>query len=62
MRSWTDNTGNYRVNARMVSIGETTVRLLKDTGKYTTVPLTRLSADDLEFVRTHAGTSLAGKF
>ena len=62
MRAWSDNTGKYRVNARLVSIGDSSVRLLKDTGKYTTVPLSRLSADDLNFVRTHAEVSLAGKF
>jgi hypothetical protein len=50
MRLWTDNTGKYQVTARLVSFTATHVRLLKDTGKYTTVPMTRLSQPDLEFV------------
>ncbi len=60
LRVWTDDTGNYRVNARLVSVGETTVRLLKDTGKYTTVPMGRLSRIDLDFVLRHNVTSVAG--
>jgi hypothetical protein len=59
-RVWTDNTGNYQVNARLVSVGETSVRLLKDTGKYTTVPMGRLSRIDLDFVVRHNVTAVAG--
>ena len=62
LRVWTDNTGKYKINARLVTIGESSVRLLKDTGKYTTVSLDRLSEDDLEFVRRQNTTSFAGKF
>jgi hypothetical protein len=62
MRTWTDNTGKYRINARLVIVGEGSVRLLKDTGKYTTVPFNRLSSDDLNFVRRQSATSVAGKF
>jgi hypothetical protein len=50
MRLWTDNTGKFSVSAQLVSFTATHVRLLKDTGKYTTVPMTRLSQSDLEFV------------
>jgi hypothetical protein len=62
MRVWTDSTGKYRINARLVSVSATSVRLLKDTGKYTTVPKTRLSAGDLAFVRGLSAASVAGKF
>jgi hypothetical protein len=52
MRVWIDNTGKYRVTARLISIGKSSVRLLKDTGKYTTVPFSRLSTTDLALVRS----------
>jgi len=62
MRVWVDNTGSYKVNARLVTVGDNTVRLLKDTGKYTTVRFDRLSADDLNFVRQQTTNTVAGKF
>jgi hypothetical protein len=43
----------------LVSFTATHVRLLKDTGKYTTVPMTRLSQPDLEFV-AHARANWTG--
>jgi len=49
-RLWTDNTGSFQTTGKLVSITETHVRLLKDTGKYTTVPKDRLSGEDLEYV------------
>ena len=49
-REWTDNTGTYRVQARVAVIFEDRVRLLKDTGKVTTVPLSRLSSRDRAYV------------
>ena len=52
MRVWIDNTGKYRVNAQLVSVGNSSVRLLKDNGKYTTVSFGRLSLADLAFVRS----------
>ena len=42
-------------------VSPTHVRLLKDTGKYTTVPLSRLSLADLAFVQQHHSTVIAGK-
>ncbi len=60
MRDWTDNTGKYHVRAKLVRIGQGHVRLLKETGKYTTVPFNRLSAGDLAFVRRHAATFVVG--
>ena len=49
-RKWIDNTGNYRVNARLVVVLNGKVRLFKENGRYTTVPFERLSEADLEFV------------
>ena len=52
MRFWTDITGKYRVRGQMMKIlvAEQKVRILKDTGKYTTVPFARLSEADRTFV------------
>lgn len=49
-REWIDNTGTYRVQARVAVIFEDRVRLLKDTGKITTVPITRLSSRDRAYI------------
>jgi hypothetical protein len=62
MRTWTDNTGNYQIRGRLVVIGKTHVRILKETGKYTTVPFTRLSQADLAFVREHADGAIVASF
>ena len=50
MRAWVDNTGNFKVQGRVIAILDGKVRLLKDTGKTTTVPLDRLSDADREYV------------
>jgi hypothetical protein len=50
MRVWTDNTGKYQTAGRLVVIAKTHVRLLKSNGRYSTVPLTRLSGSDLDYV------------
>jgi hypothetical protein len=54
MRVWVDNTGSYSVNARLVRFVDNHVQLLKANGRTTTVPLNRLSADDLRFVNRQA--------
>jgi len=61
MRWWSDNTGKFRVRAKLVSVGDKTVRLLKESGRYTTVPVNRLSGEDLAFVRQQAPSLVAGK-
>lgn len=53
-RLWTDNTGDYHVQARVFEILDGQVRLLKQNGKYCTVPLDRLSAGDREYVESLA--------
>jgi hypothetical protein len=62
LRLWTDNTGKFQVRARLVVIGKTHVRLLKDTGKFTTVPYSRLSQTDLAYVRTQTDASKVAGF
>jgi SLA1 Homology Domain 1 (SHD1) protein len=54
MRLWTDNTGSFSCHGRLVQFVNGHVRVLKDNGRMTTVPLARLSARDLEFVNRQA--------
>jgi hypothetical protein len=61
-REWTDNTGKYRVNAKLVVVLDGKVRLFKENGRYTTVPFERLSQGDLEFVEQHNRIAAASEF
>ena len=49
-RVWTDNTGKFTVSARLVVVLDGAVRLQKETGRFTTVPMDRLSNADRQFV------------
>ena len=62
MRLWTDSTGAYKIDGRLILILDGKVRILKQTGRTTTVPLTRLSTADREYVEeviSRYGTDLA---
>jgi len=50
MRQWVDNTGLYTTQARLVEIKEGSIRLLKETGRYSTVDWRRLSPNDRTYV------------
>ena len=50
-RTWVDDTGRYRAVARIVAVEGDTVRLRKKNGRSATVPLDRLSPDDVRYVR-----------
>jgi hypothetical protein len=50
VRSWSDNTGTYRIEGRLIAILDGQIRVLKDTGKTTTVPMRRLSDADRKYV------------
>lgn len=54
MRVWHDDTGEYEVRGRLILVLPGKVRLLKETGRTTTVPLDRLSPADLEYLHQHA--------
>jgi hypothetical protein len=56
MRVWTDATGKHQVRGRMKLIlaDQQKVRILKETGKYTTVPFAKLCEEDRMFVARHA--------
>ena len=49
-RQWIDNSGAYQVEARLAVIYVDKVKLLKANGKFTTVPLSRLSEADFGYV------------
>jgi hypothetical protein len=49
-RQWTDNTGNYHCQARLVSVNRHEIVLSKSEGQLRTVSLRRLSDEDLKFV------------
>ena len=53
-RVWTDNTGSYRTVGQLVKISDNHVRLLKDNGRFSTVPMRRLSDSDLAYVQRMA--------
>jgi hypothetical protein len=54
VREWTDNTGLYRTQGKLVAIGDDHVRLRKTNGRLSTVPMRRLSKADQQFVRQAA--------
>ena len=49
-REWNDNTGDYSVKARLAVIYPDRIRLIKENGKYSTVPISRLSDPDRDYV------------
>ena len=51
MRLWVDNTGEFKVEGKLTIIMPDKVRLLKPTGRTTTVPMSRLSKADLDYVQ-----------
>ncbi len=51
LRTWTDSTGDYRVEAEFVSFKDGTVWLKKSDGEVITVPLDALSQTDQDYVK-----------
>jgi hypothetical protein len=50
MRQWVDDSGTFQVKGRLILILDGKVRLLKETGRTTTVPIQRLSDADRQYV------------
>jgi hypothetical protein len=50
VREWADASGQFRIQARLIQVLEGKVRLLKDTGRTTTVALEKLSSNDRAYV------------
>ncbi len=60
-RVWRDNTGNFEVTAVLAEVHPDKVRLLKDNGKFSTVPIRRLSVEDRQLVEAIASKLKAGQ-
>jgi hypothetical protein len=54
LRRWNDNTGRHSCRGRLLRMYDGKVQLLKDNGRTSTVPLARLSVEDLAFVNRQA--------
>lgn len=50
VRKWLDVTGNFQTTGKLIAILDGKVRILKETGKTTTVPFERLSDVDRDYV------------
>jgi hypothetical protein len=50
LREWVDNSGSFRVTARLVQFAQGNVRLEKENGDVIEVPLARLSENDRNYV------------
>jgi hypothetical protein len=63
VRQWVDDSGMFRIRGRLIAVLDGKVRILKETGRTTTVPMERLSAADREYVSellTRYGAELNG--
>jgi len=49
-RTWTDSSGQYQVEARFVSVQDSTVRLQKADGRYVRIAMDKLCSADQQFV------------
>ncbi|MCH7727444.1 MAG: hypothetical protein IH991_13320 [Planctomycetes bacterium] len=56
MRRWTDDTGQFSAQGRLIVILDGAVRLVKENGRFCTVPLHRLSGDDRLYVEQMTAT------
>jgi hypothetical protein len=49
-RLWTDNTGHFQIRGRLAVILDGKIRIFKENGRFTTVPVDRLSRQDRDYV------------
>jgi hypothetical protein len=54
MRTWTDASGRFSIDAELVDVGEGIVRLKKADGQVISIPIEKLSQADQQFVRSQA--------
>ncbi|MFN5850360.1 MAG: SHD1 domain-containing protein [Pirellulaceae bacterium] len=50
-RTWTDHTGTFQVRAALIEVGSHHLVLLKENGRTTTLPISRLSPQDAVYLR-----------
>ncbi|KAJ3115330.1 cytoskeletal protein binding protein [Phlyctochytrium bullatum] len=55
LRTWTDRTGSFRVDAEFLHVADGKAHLHKTNGVKIAVPLEKLSQDDIDFVRRTTG-------
>ncbi len=55
-RTWRDATGVFSVEAKLVERTATEVKLRTSAGKEVSVPIARLSEDDVEYLKTLSST------
>jgi hypothetical protein len=55
-RFWTDVTGKYQVEAKMIEVRDGVARLLKANGEEALVPLEKLSESDRRYIRSQVQT------
>ena len=60
MRRWIDNTGTHETVGTLIEVHADRIRILKQSGSYSTVPLTRLSREDQTYVAA-TGVRLASE-
>jgi hypothetical protein len=59
LRTWSDSTGQYQLEARLISVRNDVVRLCNAQGKYFRIAIDRLSAADQDFVRSQTQVATA---
>ncbi|ORX59383.1 hypothetical protein DM01DRAFT_1184680 [Hesseltinella vesiculosa] len=58
VRTWTDRTGAFKVDAQFLSIGNGKIRLHKVNGVKIDVPLQKMCAEDLKYIEQQTGQRL----
>ncbi|KAF2132758.1 hypothetical protein P153DRAFT_428806 [Dothidotthia symphoricarpi CBS 119687] len=58
VRTWTDRSGSFKVEAEFVTIKDGKIHLHKTNGVKIAVPVTKMSVEDLEYVERVTGESL----
>ncbi len=61
LRMWTDASGKYRIEARLVGFADGTVRLQKTNGRYVRIQYDLLSAADRDYVLHQNGSLIAAE-
>jgi hypothetical protein len=61
LRTWTDLSGRYQVEARFLSFDGTTVRLQREDGRRTVIDVKDLSEGDAALVRQAQGRGIASR-
>ncbi|KAF2152958.1 hypothetical protein K461DRAFT_277717 [Myriangium duriaei CBS 260.36] len=58
MRTWTDRSGSFRVDAEFLGLKDNKIHLHKDNGVKIAVPVAKMAVEDLEYVEKMTGVSL----